>query len=141
MIKNFENFDFLPTTRLFLDDWRMPKDCAQYMWQRRVDCRIFHEEWDIVRSYGQFVNWIDKNGIPDVVSFDYDLDDVEELKEELPIEEWFNIEENYSYKGTDCLRYLIRKCSEIGRTLPKCIIHSANPDGCDELKQLIDANL
>jgi hypothetical protein len=139
MIKNFENFDLLPTTRLFLDDWRNPKDCAQYMWQRRVDCRIFHEEWDIVRSYGQFVNWIDKNGIPDVVSFDYDLDDVEELKEELPIEEWFNLDENRAYKGTDCLRYLIKKCRDSNIKLPNCIIHSANPDGCDELKQLINA--
>ena len=79
MIKNFENFDYVDTKRLFLDDWRVPTDCAQYMWQRKVDCRIFHKEWDIVRSHGQFVDWIEKNGIPDVVSFDYDLDDVEEL--------------------------------------------------------------
>jgi hypothetical protein len=95
MIKKFENFDFLPTKRLFLD---------------------FNFFFPL-------------------------LDDVEELKEDLPIEEWFNIEENYSYKGTDCLRYLIRKCQEVGSVLPKCIIHSANPDGCDELKQLIDANI
>ena len=61
MIKKFENFDFLPTKRLFLDDWRIPRDCATYMWQRKVDCRIFHEEWDVVRSYGQFVAWI---GLP-----------------------------------------------------------------------------
>ncbi len=138
MIKKFENFNTIK--RLFLDDWRVPRDCAQYMWQRKVDCRIFHEEWDIVRSYGQFVKWIDENGIPDLVSFDYDLDDVEELKEDLPIEEWFNLDENRAYKGTDCLRYLIRKCSEVGSTLPECIVHSANPDGCDELKQLIEAN-
>ena len=140
MIKNFENFDFLPTKRLFLDDWRVPKDCAQYMWQRRVDCRIFHEEWDIVRSYGQFIDWIEKNGIPSVVSFDYDLDDVEELKEDLPIEEWFDLEENRAYNGADCLRYLIRKCREDKRPLPQCIIHSANPDGCDEMKELVAAN-
>ena len=110
------------------------------MWQRKVDCRIFHEEWDVVRSHGQFVAWIESNGIPDVVSFDYDLDDVEELKEDLPIEEWFNLDDNRAYKGTDCMRYLIRKCSEVGSTLPECIVHSANPDGCDELKQLIEAN-
>jgi hypothetical protein len=140
MIKNFENFDFLPTKRLFLDDWRVPKDCAQYMWQRRVDCRIFHEEWDIVRSHGQFIDWIEKNGIPSVVSFDYDLDDVEELKEDLPIEEWFDLEENRAYNGADCLRYLIRKCRDDKRPLPQCIIHSANPDGRDEMKELVAAN-
>lgn len=138
MIKKFENFD--TQRRLFLDDWRIPRDCAQYMWQRKVDCKIFHEEWDIVRSYGQFVAWVEKNGIPDLVSFDYDLDDVDELKEELPFEDWFNLEENRPYKGTDCLRYLIRKCNDTGTKLPNCIIHSVNPDGCQELKELIYAN-
>ena len=43
--------------KLYLDDIRIPQT----------------EGWDIVRSYDDFVNWIEMNGLPDVVSFDHDL--------------------------------------------------------------------
>ncbi len=123
--------------RLFLDDWRIPQDCAQYMWQRKVDCTIFHENWDIVRSFGQFKNWIIKNGIPNIVSFDYDLADVEELKEELNIEEWFNLNENKVYTGLDCAKFLLNYCNDNKLNFPDYIIHSVNPDGTEEIKKLL----
>ena len=123
--------------RLFLDDWRIPRDCATYMWQRKVNCTIFHEEWDIVRSYRQFINWIETNGIPNLVSFDYDLADVDELKEELDIEEWFNLDENRVWNGLDCAKYLLNYCKEENIKFPEYIIHSANPDGVEEIKNLI----
>lgn len=123
--------------RLFLDDWRIPQDCAQYMWQRKVDCTIFHENWDIVRSFGQFKNWIIKNGIPNIVSFDYDLADVEELKEELNIEEWFNLNENKVYTGLDCAKFLLNYCNDNKLKFPDYIIHSVNPDGTEEIKKLL----
>ncbi len=123
--------------RLFLDDWRIPQDCAQYMWQRKVDCTIFHENWDIVRSFGQFKNWIIKNGIPNIVSFDYDLADVEELKEELNIEEWFNLNENKVYTGLDCAKFLLNYCNNNKLNFPDYIIHSVNPDGTEEIKKLL----
>lgn len=123
--------------RLFLDDWRIPGDCATYMWQRKVNCTIFHEDWNIVRSYGQFINWIIENGSPDLVSFDYDLADVEELKEELPFEDWFNLDENRVYTGLDCAKFLFNFCEENNLKFPEYIIHSANPDGSDEIKKLL----
>jgi hypothetical protein len=123
--------------RLFLDDWRIPRDCATYMWQRKVNCTVFHEEWDIVRSYGQFKSWIIENGIPDLVAFDYDLADVEELKEELPFEYWFNLDENRVYTGLDCVIFLLNYCKERNLNFPEYIIHSANPDGSDEIKKLL----
>jgi hypothetical protein len=63
--------------RLFLDDLRIPTDCPKthYMVYRCVDLIIYHEEWDIVRSHGQFVKWIKENGLPDLISFDNDLGD------------------------------------------------------------------
>ncbi len=122
--------------RLFLDDWRIPRDCATYMWQR-TDCRIYHEEWDIVRSYGQFVEWIEKNGVPDLVTFDYDLADVEELKEELPIEEWFNLDENRVYTGLDCVEFLLDFCNKNDFKFPEYVIHSVNPAGCEEMKRIL----
>ena len=122
--------------RLFLDDWRIPVDCATYMW-RRTDCTVFHEDWDIVRSYGQFIKWVETNGVPDLVAFDYDLADVEELKEELPIEEWFDLDENRVYTGLDCAKFLLNFCKKNNLKLPEYIIHSANPCGSEEIKRLI----
>lgn len=123
--------------RLFLDDWRIPRDCATYMWQRKTDCRDYHEDWTVARSFGQFARYIDSIGIPDLVSLDYDLADVEELKESLGIEEWFSLAENREYNGTDCLAHLISRCRKEGKPLPKIYIHSANPDGSDEMKKMI----
>jgi hypothetical protein len=126
--------------RLFLDDWRIPKDCAQYMWQRKVNCTIFHEDWIIVRSYGQFISYIKTNGIPDLVSFDYDLADVEELKESLPFEDWFNLDEDRVYTGADCVKFLLHYCKENNLKFPEYIIHSVNPDGCEEIKNFLCKN-
>jgi hypothetical protein len=43
--------------KLYLDDIRTPKT----------------KGWDIVRSYDEFVKWIEENGLPDKLSFDHDL--------------------------------------------------------------------
>jgi hypothetical protein len=123
--------------RLFLDDWRIPRDCAAYMWQRKADCREYHEGWEIARSFGQFAKCIDSMGVPDLVSLDYDLADVEELKASLDIEEWFSLDLNRAYNGADCLSYLIDRCRKDGKPLPEIYIHSANPDGCEEMKKMI----
>ena len=122
--------------RLFLDDWRIPRDCATYMYYR-TDCRIYQEEWDIVRSYGQFIKWIEDNGVPDLVAFDYDLADVAELKESLPFEEWFDLDENRVYTGLDCAKFLLSYCNERKIKFPEYVIHSANPDGSEEIKNLL----
>ena len=46
--------------KLYLDDSRVPKT----------------EGWDIVRTYEDFVEWITKNGLPNEVSFDHDLAEI-----------------------------------------------------------------
>lgn len=43
--------------KLFLDDVRNPPD----------------DTWVVVRSYDEFVNYIEKEGVPDFISFDHDL--------------------------------------------------------------------
>src|ERR1035437_4381644 len=114
---------------LFLDDYREPSDCAKYMYRKGVDCRIYHENWSIVRSYLEFVKWIETNGLPDFISFDHDLADVEELKEELPKEQWFNSETNKEYTGMDCAKWLVNYCLDNGKSLPNYAVHSSNPAG------------
>ena len=124
-------------TFLFLDDERIPVDCATYMYSRGVDCRIYHKEWVVVRSYGQFIKWIKENGLPEFISFDHDLGDVPKLREELPIEEWFDLENNRELTGMDCAKWLVNYCLDNNVSLPKWAVHSANPAGYDNIKGLL----
>lgn len=123
--------------RLFLDDERIPIDCAHYMYRRGVDCRIYHEEWIIVRSYKQFTNWITENGLPDIISFDHDLADVFQLKETLDIHEWFDAEGNREYTGMNCAQWLVNYCLDNKKELPSFIVHSANPCGTENINGLL----
>jgi hypothetical protein len=40
---------------LFLDDKRFPTDCLLYMEAKIKDIEIYRKEWQIVRSYNEFV--------------------------------------------------------------------------------------
>lgn len=123
---------------LFLDDYRLPIECASYMYQRGVDCRIYHKEWVVVRSYGAFVEYINECGLPQFISFDHDLADVDELKEGLPFDQWFNSDANREYTGMDCAKFLVDYCMDNGLKLPEFAVHSANPAGYENIKGLLD---
>jgi hypothetical protein len=123
--------------KLFLDDMRIPIDCATYMWQRGVNCTIYREDWEIVRSYKEFKEWILKNGLPEFISFDHDLADVEELKENLPITDWFDLDGNKEWTGMDCAHFLVDYCIDNDLVLPNFAVHSANPAGTENIKGLL----
>lgn len=126
---------------LFLDDSRNPIDCTFYMYKRGVNCEIYRKEWNIVRSYGQFIKWIENNGLPDLISFDHDLSDVPELKENLPVEDWFQLEGNREYTGMDCAKWLVNYCIDNKKELPKFLIHSMNPVGVENISGLLNSFL
>ena len=88
--------------KLYLDDLRFPRA----------------EGWEIVRSYDNFVFWIEENGLPDEVSFDHDLG--EDIK-----------------TGYDCAKWLCSYCYDNALPFPSWNIHSANPVGVENIKQLI----
>ena len=56
---------------LFLDDFRDPADAFNYT----KESMFLKEQWDIVRNYEEFVNYITNNGVPYFISFDHDLAD------------------------------------------------------------------
>ena len=122
---------------LFLDDYRQPIDCAQYMYRYGIDCKIYHNEWLIVRSYKQFIDYIKENGLPYFISFDHDLGDVEELKLELSKEEWFDFENNTEFTGMDCAKWLVNYCLDNDLKLPNFAVHSANPSGAANINGLL----
>lgn len=116
--------------RLFLDDVRIPVDCVLYM----RDGRIYLEEWDIVRNYDDFVNYIKDNGIPDIISFDHDLAD-EHYSPVMNDEDKYNqLYVHFKEKtGNDCAKWLCEYCVKNGLPLPEYRVHSMNPVGRDNI--------
>lgn len=112
--------------KLYLDDIRTPK----------TDC------WEIVRTYDEFVKYIETNGVPDVISFDHDL-----AKEHTkyyfengghenppnPLNQQFNEKTGY-----DAAKWLCEYCWTNGLPLPEWNVHSANPVGSDNIKFLLN---
>ena len=119
--------------KLFLDDERIPVDCAKYMSYRGVDCRIYHEEWQIVRNYKEFVAWITNHGLPEIISFDHDLADVRYNPATAQ-----TIVVHHEKTGMDCAKWLVDYCLDNEKKLPSFIVHSANPAGYDNIKGLLE---
>lgn len=104
--------------KLYLDDIRIPKT----------------DGWDIVRSYDEFVNYIERNGLPDVISFDHDLADIH-----YDPSTWV---QGFKYKektGYDAAKWLCEYCFENSLPLPEWNVHSANPVGRENIKALLMA--
>jgi hypothetical protein len=95
--------------KLYLDDIRTPKT----------------KGWIIVRSYNEFCRWITNNGVPEAISFDHDLSEDSVLDGKV-------------YTGYDCAKWLCEYCMVNGIPLPEYNVHSANPVGASNIKQLLD---
>ena len=104
--------------RLFLDDLRNPKDCLTY-----IENPVYNENWEIVRTFNEFKEWILNNGLPDLVSFDHDLADYDSLGNE--------------FTGKDCANFLVDYCLDNNCILPNFLIHSANPSGVINIGSLL----
>ena len=53
---------------LFLDDVRQVMDTFHY-----TKHPVYTEDnWDVVRNYNEFCNYIQDNGVPALISFDHD---------------------------------------------------------------------
>lgn len=106
----------MKTKKLFLDDVRTPRT----------------EDWEIVRSYEDFVNYINENGLPDEISFDHDLASIEYDSNKI-IESFVHHEKT----GYDAAKWLCDYCWSNGLPLPKCNVHSANPVGRDNILSIL----
>lgn len=114
----------------FLDDeGRVPKGDYEIIW---------------VVCYLQFTQWISKNGLPDLISFDHDL----APEHYTPEKYWNDYEASKDYQekkallfqdktGLDCAKWLVNYCVEKGGSLPEYKIHSANPVGADNIERCL----
>jgi hypothetical protein len=116
---------------LFLDDWRMPKDCFEY-----THILIYlTEDWEIVRNYDEFIKIIQEKGIPNVISIDHDLAEIH-YANQVSIDY-----SQYTEKtGYHCAKWLIYYCIDNNKELPATIlIHSMNFAGSQNIQSLFDS--
>lgn len=111
--------------KLFLDDIRNPKDCANGLVPSHLNKLFWENDWNIVRSYDQFAKWIVSNGLPDFIAFDHDLADVHYT---------MDFSKNKDNQGTertgyDCAKWLGDYCIQNQSMLPDYVVHSQNPVG------------
>ena len=116
---------------LYLDDQRTPTTTIPG-----------YHPWQVVRNYDEFVSWIEKNGVPDLVSFDHDL-----AKEH--IDDYFNQKLNIGWQqpsydtykektGLDCARWLCEYVQKNNLKLNLCSVHSHNPIGAVNIQSYIN---
>jgi len=112
---------------LFLDDdpKRIPN---KLYWIQLPDV-----EWVIVRNYNEFVGFIERNGLPKIVSFDHDLGDEH-------YQEYFRVQatkftEGIDYSrfkektGYECAKWLANYCVDRNIPLPIYYVHTLNGPG------------
>jgi len=86
--------------KLYLDDIRTPKT----------------EGWDIVRSYEEFVQYIETHGLPPTMSLDHDLGGL--------------------HDGYSCVKWMVYEKQFDLRNID-INVHSANPTGKKDMEMLI----
>lgn len=113
--------------RLYLDDVRTPKD-PNNEWVQGIS------QWQVVRTYDEFVSHIRLNGLEnyEVISLDHDLG-------RQAMDEYYNnVHPNYALNydnivnektGYDAAKWLVAESMRTNIPLPAVYVHSANPIG------------
>lgn len=130
--------------KLYLDDVRVPRDSAGYMYRELGARNLIYmaSDWQIVRSYEEFVTWISMNGLPALISFDHDLAD-EHYTDCNPIDYTCFKEKT----GFSCAKWLVEFCIKgelvppgvhAEYPLPEFIVHSMNLVGKQNIEGLLN---
>ena len=82
------------------------------------DLRPTPEGFDRVYSYEEFVDYLERKGLPDFISFDHDLGE--------------------DLSGYDCAKYLVEYCLTHQLPLPNYQVHSQNPVGKENIERLLE---
>lgn len=82
------------------------------------DLRSTPENFERVYDYDEFVNFINKNGVPEFISFDHDLGE--------------------GKTGFDCAKFLVEFCLDNGVSDINFQVHSQNPVGKENIEKLLD---
>jgi hypothetical protein len=128
---------------LILDDIREPQQCFLHDERKTLQqvSGIPNSSWDIVRSYDDFVAYIENYGIPKVVSFDNDLDPMSEvdIQSEMMKSGEYDNNRLIQKTGCDCAEYLANKCKELQKPIPKYYVHSANTFARPKIRGILES--
>lgn len=113
---------------LFLDDIRQPSEVGNYMLPVELRPQYRLDKWEIVRNYEQFVEIIEKHGLPDKISFDHDLAD-----SHYDPKTWTEVFTYGEKTGCNCAEWLCKYCHEKGLKFPEYYVHSMNPVGKENI--------
>lgn len=127
---------------LWLDDLRNPFLDNEHKVPTDINNKHYNINW--VLNYEQFVQWLYKFGLPDAISFDHDL----AAEHYTPEFFWDDYEASKKYQawksqyyteptGLECARFLTYYCRLHDLELPIIHVHSANPVGADQIKELL----
>jgi len=116
---------------LYLDDVRTPTATIPG-----------YQEWDVVRNFDEFVQYILNEGIPDLISFDHDLakEHMDDYFDQM-LEKGHQIPEyeNYVEKtGLHCAQWLAKYIEQNNLKLNACSVHSHNPVGASNIQSFIN---
>ena len=107
---------------IWIDDIRDPQES---IWQNWIKKNFGTNDFDItwIKSYKEFVDFVNKNGLPSNVSFDHDLGDVEDPDNEKT--------------GYDCAKYIVDYCMDHNRDIPNYRIQSDNGPGAENIDKYL----
>ena len=104
-----------------------------------------YENWEVVRNYDEFTDWITKNGVPDFISFDHDLADehMNDYFQQVSLHGFqYPAYETYQEKtGMDCARWLADYVQLNKVPLGKLCVHSHNPVGTTNIQTFLNGLL
>ena len=113
---------------------RDPMTCPEF------DPLRFNNDLDVtwIRNYDDFVDHIQINGMPDMISFDHDLgDDVARAKVANGMSKRrARREKRLTKSGHECLKYVLSLKTD--QKLPTIFIHSSNPEGVKDMEDTLD---
>jgi len=115
---------------IFLDDERMPIDAP---------IELPPLVWTIIRSYDEFTKTITNNGLPQVISFDHDMDvtayqEYHRMWQGDRVINYSNIKEKTGYH---CAQWLVEYCRKHKQPLPAYYIHSYNDIGRENIAKIL----
>ncbi len=118
--------------KLFLDDVRS----AEMVFMNTID-PIYenNDEWEIVRSFNEFVSYIEENGLPELISFDHDLD-FEHYK--LENQQDIDYDKMEIKTGFHAAQWLINYCADNKLKLPNFKVHSMNLAGKRNIERILE---
>ena len=136
---------------LFLDDLRVPYISKEISDENNIHGKDLYfasayeytnyepfksEKWAIVRNYIDFVDFVERNGLPEKIAIDHDLADVHYSEQSNIDYTLFDSDEEKT--GYHAVKWLCDYCQDNNLKFPEHIVISWNPAGKENIEKYIE---